>query len=194
MNPERAVIGLATVFDAPDTNDGTVWRGAQFADFAAADMGVEMRDEHRTPMDAAERLGTWRSFAVLTSGSTPAGLLALGDFGHSPHAEARLSVLRESFEAFDPWRERAQWGLSVKAADVSDRHDGSRMWLSEVSLTTKPAHTDARVLGVGQYALDVWELLTGRKPPTVVAFTARTVQRRLRGAVNGRLVYDEWTE
>lgn len=191
MNPERAIVGLATVFDAPDRNEGTIWRAHQFADFVAERPGVEMRHEHRQPMDASERLGTWRAFALVPQGSTPPGLLALGSFGYSPSAEGRLANLRESF---NPWHGRRGWGLSVKAGDVSDDEDGSRMWLEEVSLTRKPAYPMARVMGIGQYALDVWEMLTGTRAPVTAALTPRTVRGRLLGIAGGRPVYDEWTE
>lgn len=193
MNPERAVVGLVTVFEEPDINEGEVWRSWQFADFVSAQIGVPMLLEHRDEADplSAGILGTWRTFATLAAGTTPAGLLGLGELGHSPIAE---DLLRRLAEQLDPWRNGPEFGLSVTAFDASEVEDRSRMWVKEVSLTTRPAHPMAKVLGVGPYALDVWRLLTGTEPPTVAAVTARTVRGRLLGVHRGRPIYEEWQE
>ncbi len=194
MNPERAIVGLAAVFGEPDVSHGDVWQARQFADFAEAHLGVDMLLEHRWPddLDSPGSLGTWREFAAIAEGSTPAGLLAIGEFGHSPTAE---HLLRDLSTAYDPVTGVGGWGLSVTAADASTWEDGSRLWVKEVSLTRRPAYEQARVIAIGRHALDVWELLTGRKAPVVVATTQRTVHRRLIAATaNGRPLYREWEE
>lgn len=193
MNPERAIVGLVTTFGEPDVNDGTVWQARQFAEFADEYLAVEMLLEHRHPLDVDSPgvLGTWREFAAVAEGSTPAGLLAIGEFGYSPTAE---NLLRQLADDHDPIVGVVGWGLSVTAADASPHEDGSLMWVKEASLTRRPAYEQARVIGVGPYALDVWTLLTGRKPPKMVATTPRTTHRRLVAMRGGRPIYHEWQE
>jgi hypothetical protein len=191
VNPERLVCGLATLFDVPAGDDGLTWRAADFADFVSAGAGVPMLVDHRLPLEPSEALGTWFGFAVLAEGTTPAGLLAIGEFGHTPAGEGWLRMLGETVRWWDP-RDPPPWGLSVRAGDASEAGDGSRRWLTEVSLTRKPAWSDARVLGVGEHAASVWELLTGNPPPAYTAVAPRVIRRRLLGATRGgKPIYDD---
>lgn len=205
MNPERAVVGMATVFGEPDRKEGTVWCAEQFAGLIASQMGVEMWVNHLPPGDPLSLgvVGTWRAFAAIDAfEDQPAGLLTLGDFGHSPRAQDLMERVQQ---AYDPLSRNGRWGLSVTAADASADEDGSDLRLKEISLTQEtfgprgefksgPAFERARVIGVGPYALDVWRLLTGQEPPAVIGLTPRTVRGRLLGIANGRPVYEEWTE
>lgn len=188
MNPERAVVGLATVFDEPDLT-GEMWHPWQFEAFAASGLGVDMLLEHHAPLMPTDRaLGTWRAFKVLPrDGARPAGLLALGYV--DDHARGLLADIERDL---DPYSGATPWGLSVTAVDASDAEDGSKMWVKEVSFTKRPAHRLARVTGVGQHALDRWELMVGSPPPPMTTATPRTVARRLLGAtMNGTPIYDE---
>jgi len=191
VNPERLICGLATVFDAPSANGGGYWQAHHFADFVKSCMAVKMLDSHRPPIGDDEVLGSWRAFAVVEAGSTPAGLLTIGEFGHSAYGQARLNELSASNAPWGDPKPWEAWGLSVTAGDVSEAGDGTRRWLTEVSLTTKPAYADARVLGVGPYAGDVWRLLTGTEPPRVVVPTTHTVRRLLGATDRGKPIYDD---
>ena len=70
------------------------------------------------------------------------------------------SVLRDiakslSFEYFDP-----TWSFSVGA--LWDGED--QVILREISLTKTPAYPDARVLGVGSDAVELFAMLTEKRP------------------------------
>lgn len=187
MNPERLICGLATVFGQRHPG-GVVWQARHFGKFVDSGHTVPMWIDHREPVLAGENVGTWVAFAAVGKSSTPAGLLAIGEFANSPAGEGHLEEARSA----NPWGGEPLWGLSVQAADISDDESG-RWWLRELSLTRKPIHDNARVLGVGPYAGDVWRLLTGTEPP-VVRSVAATTARRLLGIRGGKPVYEEWTE
>jgi len=208
VNPDRAIVGMAVVFAVRDRNDGDVWYADEFAAQIASGIGVPMWLEHRDPaeVDSPGVLGTWRAFAAVAAfEDQPAGLLTIGEFGHSPAAEFTLERVQWSLR--NPYERADRWGLSVTAFDASPGEDGSIRRLKEVSLVqerytdageiipgTGPAFEKALVMEVGPAALDAWRLLTGTEPPTVVATTKRTVRGRLLGIANGKRVYEEWEE
>ena len=193
MNPERLVVGLAVAFGTPGRN-GRVWRLEQFVDFVASGHTAALA-AYRHPVDpyhvtADESFGVWRAFATVPEGSTPAGVLALGEIEQSVKGDRLLADIAETL---NPWGggDGVPWGLSAGTVDASPDESDAARWIGEVTITKSPAHESPRLIAAGPYAGDVWRLLTGREVPHVVT-AVRPLRRRLLGAfVNGTPIWGE---
>lgn len=164
MNVDRLVCGLATVFDVASRNGGS-WSAEAFSRWLELDSGLSMRVEHdsvRRPAQAVltdaallmypgtehVSVGRWSRFAAVASGSTPAGLLALGEVDTGTVGDGVLGAVRDG----------TLCGLSLGAW-----RDDDHVVPYECSLTTSPAYDQALILGTGAAAARVFEMLAGQR-------------------------------
>ena len=102
-----------------------------------------------------DSLGTVERYAAVQYPTEGLLIMAeIGDadgFGDSILCDIAKSL---SFEYFDP-----TWSFSVGA--FWDGED--QVILREISLTRRPAYTDARVLGVGSEAVELFAILTEKR-------------------------------
>jgi hypothetical protein len=96
-------------------------------------------------------LGTIERFAAVTHPAP--GLLVLGQIAENGYGDSALRDIQKSlsYQFFSP-----DWGLSI--AGLWDG-EGQAI-IQEISLTRRPAYTDARVLGIGAEAVETWNMLT----------------------------------
>jgi hypothetical protein len=158
MNPDRCVVGLATVFDQPSQNDGQSWSVEQFRDFLGLETAIPLMVDHGGVIcswGVIPHVGMVRRFAVVDY--PVRGLLALAEVDEDVHGVGD-SILHDVQSILAQLWLPAVWGMSIGA------HLAEGMVLPyEVSLTRKPALADARVLAVGADALATWEMLTERR-------------------------------
>jgi hypothetical protein len=118
-----------------------------------------------------------------------AGLLALGELNPSPLGSALLDELRVDV---DPWASGpTKWGLSAVTFDASAAGDGSERWIEEISLTTRPAGLDTRVLAVGRFAVDAFAMLSGAPAPDLSHLTVTTVRKMIGAYNDGTPIYGD---
>jgi hypothetical protein len=171
VNAARLLCGLATVFDAP-SSDGTRWSAESFARWLELSSGLEMRLSHGAvhrvgqmvqlpsgqiqfqPGTLQTSVGRWFRFAAVTAGSTPAGLLALGGVDSGTVGDGVLGAVRDGTLS----------GLSLGADVWHDQHGDAELVVpTECSLTSSPAFEQALVIGTGQAAVNVFEMLSGQR-------------------------------
>jgi hypothetical protein len=138
----RLLCGFATVFDE-DAVDGR--RAHMSFEFRAllGDFVLPLWVNHFPQLTSAHQgVGRTLRFAMVLKppNGIPRGLLMLAAFDANPYGDSALEVVRNGQFS----------GLSLGGNGRP-----------EVSLTDRPAYENARVLGVGQDAASVWELLTG---------------------------------
>ena len=119
------------------------------------EMRFRFRGEPRSVRGVIATIGTARRFAPIEYPVN--GLLVLAEIDHAEgYGDSVLSELRSSLGI---WAGRTVWGLSVGVHLV----DGLVIPY-EISITSRPAFPDAKVLAVGQEAVDTFELLTEHRP------------------------------
>jgi len=151
----RLICGYATVFGQIAAS-GVFWTSRMFADWLHSPIvALPLRVDHRViAVDPRGfvilNVGAARKFAVTTEPINGLPTLAEVDTGRWGDALLRDVEHHQDQEWLPPY------GFSL-GCDVVP---GEAVLPYEVSLTTKPAFSDARVLGVGEEALAIWELLT----------------------------------
>jgi hypothetical protein len=157
IDPTRAITGLATVFDTAPKS-GKPW-GAQHFDIATGlELAIPLRLNHEPIISSwglTDSIGTVERF-VAVDYPTP-GLLILAEIGEANgFGDGIIRDIKKSlsFEYFDP-----TWSFSVGA--LWDGED--QVIIREISLTKSPAYVDARLLAVGEEAVDPFGMLTERR-------------------------------
>jgi hypothetical protein len=202
VNPERLIVGFATVYDEPSVDGTAMHHAEQFERFLQDPLLLGYPNIllfHRDPLTARERMGYWYAFrSVAGVDGRPAGLLALGLLGESPSAK---SVAEEV------GKDVTKWALSIGAKDVSDAEDGSQLWLSETTIARRlqpgerlqsgvhTAFDRAAVLRVGETSADAWCEVTGEpRMPLPPDRPTQTVYGQWIQTTAGTLVREQWQE
>ena len=159
INPDRGICGIITTLDTPDRN-GEVWQSEQLDLFLGLEPEVPLWLNHMPPYGRfgfVDRLGAVRRYAAIDY--PVSGVLALGEvesargIGDGVLHDLRLSLSQQYFGS--------PWGFSVGA--VKDPETGEVI-IREVSLTHNPACRDAKVLAVGPEAVELFDMLTEKRP------------------------------
>lgn len=152
FDSSRCLVGIATAFDVPAANDGVSWAAEEFRDFVDAGFPVPLMVNHEPLINSwgiTPSIGTARRFAPVEY--PVRGLLCLAEVDHADGWGD--SILRDVGKALSQEYLPSVWGFSV---GVKATEDG-QLWLVEVSITRKPAFSDARILACGPDALQTWE-------------------------------------
>jgi hypothetical protein len=181
MNVDTDLIcGFATVFDQPGQDGSPPWRVEAFKRFLELEMAVDLRVDHGPLIDSRgfiANVGVARRFAAVTE-PLP-GLLCLAEIDHA--GGYGDSILRDIDSILRQRWLPPGWGMSIGGLMTEDRDVVQPF---EVSLTRRPVFQDALVLGVGEGAVQAWELYAGT--PAV----RKVVPREASLPQNGRL--DRW--
>ena len=159
VTPDRAICGIATCFDVP-SRDGNVWSADQLSSAWDLEMPVPLLIDHG-PIVAShgfiDNVGEIYRFAYVTYPLD--AMLILGEIDYARgFGDSILSDLRANLnQLYLP----PTWGFSVGGWRDPDTGE---VVLSEVSLTRRPAYSDARVLGVGPEAVELFAMLTEKRP------------------------------
>jgi hypothetical protein len=158
-DPTREFVGLGTVLDAPPVH----WTAAAFRPWVQLEQFLPVQWQHDiviSPHGVTREIGKVTQTALIDEGTTPPALLVRGHFYPGPVGDAVLDGVRD----YRPGERR--WGLSL-GANVWHDEDGDVELAApyEISVTLSPAYEDALVLGVGQQAEVVWDLLAPRHVP-----------------------------
>jgi hypothetical protein len=156
-DPARAICGIATVFSQPSPNDGRIWKVEQFEQFLDLETAVPLRVDHGpliTNHGVIRSVGMVRRFATVTWPTH--GLLIMAEVDD---ADGFGDQLLHDITAVttQTWLPHA-WGLSLGALVAEDA-----AMPFEVSVTRSPAFEDAKILGVGEQAMNTWRMLTERR-------------------------------
>jgi Homeodomain-like domain len=148
---------VSTVFDTPPRNGGKPWTAEHFDLMVDLELPVPLRYDHDRIFDLrglAYDLGTVERFAITQYPIDR--LLVLGQIAENGYGDSVLADLRKSlsYEFFAP-----DWGLSI--GGWWDGED--QAIVREISLTRSPAYRDARVLAVGEDAIETFNLLTEQR-------------------------------
>jgi hypothetical protein len=137
---------------------GNAWNVGHFDIVTTLELAVPLRLNHE-PIIASwgltDSIGTVERF-VAVDYPTP-GLLILAEIGEANgFGDGIIRDIKKSlsFEYFDP-----TWSFSVGA--LWDGED--QAIVREISLTRSPAYRDARVLAVGEDAIETFNLLTEQR-------------------------------
>src|SRR6476659_6141332 len=153
MDEFRLLVGLATTYDVPARDDGSRWSAEEFKDFVDAELTVPLMLNHEPIINSwgiTPSVGTVRRFASVEY--PVKGLLCLAEVGAADGWGD--SILRDVGKALSQEYLPSAWGMSVRASNIEAR----QWWLTEVSITRRPAYSDAKILGIGPDALDIWQL------------------------------------
>jgi hypothetical protein len=156
-DPDRAIVGIATVFGQPSPNDGRSWKAEQFKDFLALETAIPLRVDHGpliTGRGVIAHVGVVRRFATVTYPTH--GLLIMAEVDHAQGFGDEL-LADVAAVCSQTWLPHA-WGLSLGALVAEHA-----VLPYEVSVTGSPAFEDAKILGVGEQALSTWTMLTERR-------------------------------
>jgi hypothetical protein len=157
IDPTRAITGLATVFDTAPKS-GKPW-GAQHFDIAAGlELAIPLRLNHEPIISSwglTDSIGTVERF-VAVDYPVP-GLLVLAEVGEANGFGD--SIIRDIQKSLSFEYSAPVWSFSVGA--LWDGED--QVILQEISLTRTPGFRDAKVLAVGESAVETFELLTEKK-------------------------------
>ena len=151
----RLFCGFGTTFEQPGD-----WSRDAFSRWVGLRLGLPVQLGHDLVVTSAgvvREVGQVTDCALIDKSPIhPPGLLVLGHLHPGVVGDRVLADMRS------PGRHRRRWGLSIAARVL--RADGHAVLVmpTELSLTLTPAHERARVLGVGDDARGVWELLTTR--------------------------------
>jgi hypothetical protein len=152
-NPDRLVCGIATGFDTRSAN-GNLWSRSQWQEWLDLESSLPVLWNHGPLISSRgviATIGTARRFAPIEYPVN--GLLCLAEIDDAEgNGDSVLSELRSSLGI---WAGRTVWGLSVGVHLVDDL-----VIPYEVSITCRPAWPDAKVLAVGQEAIETFDLLT----------------------------------
>jgi hypothetical protein len=154
MHPGRVICGIATVYGQPSPNDGRSWSAAQFQQFLELETAIPLRVDHGPLFNShgvIAHVGMVRRFASVTYPVT--GLLILAEV-HDAEGYGDQLLHDIEVQLSQTWLP-AGWAFSVGAL-VTDEI----VMPHEISVTRSPAYADARILGVGADAMNVWDLLT----------------------------------
>lgn len=156
MNTDRTIVGLATCFDVQPQR-GRPWRAERFRDFLddRYPSAVPLRVDHGPLVSRAgvtNSIGVARAFAAVKI-PVP-GLMCLAEVEAAGGLGDWLLHDIESILS-QKWLPPG-WGMSLGASVLDDM-----VVPFEVSVTRSPAFEDAVVLGVGEAAMSIWDLLTG---------------------------------
>ena len=157
-DPSRQFCGFATTWGPPEN-----WDADSFRRWVKLETGVPLKLGHDAVIFSSglvlEAVGRITDSALLDEASShPGGLLVLSVLDPGPVGDLVLADTR------NPRPHRRPWGLSVAARIL---REGARVELAlpwEISLTPRPAYPDALILGVGDRAARVWDLLTPARP------------------------------
>jgi hypothetical protein len=159
IDPSRALAGIATCFDTPTRDGQKAWSAQHFDLVCELEMQVPLRLNHGPVFGngrVVESLGTVERF-VAVDYPIP-GLLILAEVGVADgFGDSILRDIKRSlgFEYFNP-----TWSFSVGA--LWDGED--QVIIREVSLTKNPGYTDARLLAAGPEAVELFDMLTEKRP------------------------------
>jgi len=159
INPDRAIAGIATCFDVP-SQDGNIWSAGQLSLAWDLEMPVPLMVNHG-PLVASwgcvDRVGMISRFAKIDYPVN--GLLVLGEveFAHG-FGDTILNDLRLTLQ---PRYLPPGWGFSVGGWRDPDTGE---VVLREISLSRRQAYADAKVLEIGPEAIDLFDMLTERRP------------------------------
>lgn len=165
MNPDRLICGLATLFGTM-AHSGVFWTARMFEGWLRSPItALPLRVNHS--MLAIERdglvitnVGTCRMFATVKEPRD--GLLTLAEIDDGPWGDALLEDVRRHMG--QEWM--PAYGLSIACQEIP----GEMVLPFEVSLTTRPSFSDAKVLAIGEAAMTTWNLLT-EAPATATALS-----------------------
>jgi hypothetical protein len=155
-NPERCVLGIATCFGTRSAN-GNYWTRSQWQEWLDLELGLDLLYDHGPLFNlrgGLATIGTARRFAPIDHPVD--GLLALAEIADDGegYGDGVLAELRSSLSI---WGWRTVWGFSVGVHIVRDEN---LVVPYEVSVTARPAFSDARILEVGQAAVETFGLLS----------------------------------
>ena len=151
MDQDRAVCGIATVFDVRSEN-GFEWSADQFQVFVSDGMAVPLLFEHEPIIVSSgfiPQIGVARRFEPV-SYPVP-GLLCLAEIQEANGWGD--SILRDIRSVLSQQWLPSAWGFSV-GARIGETGE---IWIEEVSITRKPAFRDARILACGPDALQTYQ-------------------------------------
>jgi hypothetical protein len=151
MDHDRLVCGIATCFDVR-SETGIQWSAGQFQGFVDHGMAVPLLFEHE-PIIASSgfipEIGVARRFEPVSYPSR--GLLCLAEVKWADGWGD--SILRDIRSVLSQQWLPSVWSFSVSALIA----EAGEIWIEEVSITRKPAFSDARILACGPDALQTWE-------------------------------------
>jgi hypothetical protein len=155
VNPDRLICGLATLFGTM-AHSGVFWTARMFEGWLRSPItALPLRVNHS--MLAIERgglvitnVGTCRMFATVKEPRD--GLLTLAEIDDGPWGDALLEDVRRHMG--QEWM--PTYGLSIACQEIP----GEMVLPFEVSLTTRPSFSYAKVLAIGEAAMTTWNLLT----------------------------------
>jgi hypothetical protein len=157
INPDRALIGLATVFGVRSPHDGRIWYRHNFEAFLALGVAIPLRLEHGSLISGSgviKYVGTARHFRAVTYPADSLLVLAELDDDAVGFGDELLADLDSMINmSYLP----PGWAFSIGANCVDDM-----VVPFEISVTQSPAFPDAKILAVGPDAIDAWTLLTER--------------------------------
>ena len=161
VDPQRAICGIATVYDQRSRNGDRAWKREHFERFLAVETAVPLRLEHGpliTHHGAIRYVGVVRQLASIAY--PVAGLLILAEVDDADGFGDKLLADLASLggHSYLP----SCWHLSV-AAHVGEEDGEQFAWPFEISIVHTPAIEDTKILAVGSHAIDVWRLLTTEK-------------------------------
>jgi hypothetical protein len=156
-DPSRLVCGVATCFSVRSST-GIHWTREQFQEWFDLGMALPVLHDHLPIIDLrgwVVTIGNARLFepvGLLVDGFPLDCLLCLVEVDYSPWGDSVLAELRSSLAI---WSGRSRWGFSIGA-----HHFDDMVVPFELSITSRPSFSDAKILAVGGEALETWELLT----------------------------------
>ena len=156
-DPARAFCGFGTTFESP-----TDWSADAFRRWVGLRFGLPVQLSHDVVISSAgvfKEIG-WVTDSALVDESSihPGGLLVLG------HLHAGVVGDRVLEDVNNPHPRRPRWGLSLGARVHREGGTVTLALPEELSVTLRPAHRRAMILGVGDRAREVWDVLVTCQP------------------------------
>jgi hypothetical protein len=155
INPDRAVLGLATLFGVRSPHRGLIWYRHNFQRFLDLGFAVPLRLEHGSLINSRgvlKYVGCARYFQAVTQPAD--GLLTLVELDDDA-AGFGTELLSDLERMISTSYLPPGWGFSIGARMIDDL-----VVPYEISLTQRPAFPDAAVLEVGPRAVEGWLRLT----------------------------------
>jgi hypothetical protein len=154
VNQDRLICGLATLFNTV-AHGGLFWTRKMFTDWLSIRMAIPLRVSHSVIAVESAGLvitdvGTARLFAPVLEPMP--GLLTLCEVDEGRWGDALLRDVEHHQD--QPWL--PPYGFSLGCHVVP----GEAVMPYEVSLTTRPQFSDAKVIAVGREAQTIWDMLT----------------------------------
>jgi hypothetical protein len=152
VNPQRQVVGVATIFNQRSYG-GLCWQPEEFGRWLGMEMAVPVRLDHGPILSSSGGIldiGRAGPFAVIRQ--PVFGLLALLELDEGPWQDALLADIKQHLGS--PYLQ--PYGLSIGA----HRLRGEVCLPYELSISLDPGFAQALILDVGPQAQDTWDLLT----------------------------------